>query len=265
MKAELKEMTLSRIYRQSNKIDGLILSRIRTGSQTDMDLEELNKRVQPQAPQGAVVLTPYRAIEAEFNNRGLDQCFGESFTFACTRTGTYKKKAPAGINTTLVLKMGCKVVIKANCPKGMYVNGDSGIFKGLDSRDRLIVLLDRTQDYIYVKQKKYEDPKQETKKGFDKETGEETEEIVIKTTGKFTQYPIKLGYASTIHSAQGATMQRVHLHLDRRRPFANGLLYVALSRVTDLRNLTISRPLEHDDNLVKENLWTKDEQGELNV
>ncbi len=251
---------LTKIFRQDNPIESLILSRIRTGSQTDLDLDAINERVLPQ-PKDALVLTPFTRVRDYVNQEGLEALRTRGFEFRCERTGTMKKKRFKGIPDVLVLKLGCRVVIKNNMNykvKGLMqriVNGETGTFRGVDKYERLIILRDRDHNEIYVKAKKFEDTP-------------EGKLITDKKTGVFRQYPIDLAYAMTMHGAQGSTLDRVHVELPppgndflRRTP---GLIYVGLSRVRAFKYLTLSRPLLHSDIVVSSSVLKSEEtQGEL--
>ena len=67
--------------------------------------------------------------------------------------------------------------------------------------------------------------------------------IDTETVGSFTQYPLRLAWAVTIHKAQGKTFDKVILDIGRGT-FAPGQLYVALSRCTSLEGLILKRKLE---------------------
>ncbi|MCK4523816.1 hypothetical protein KAU15_02720, partial [candidate division WOR-3 bacterium] len=65
------------------------------------------------------------------------------------------------------------------------------------------------------------------------------EYLQVKVLGEATQFPLKLGYAVTVHKSQGMTFPNMHFALDY--VFERGQTYVALSRATSLEGLTISQ------------------------
>jgi len=176
------------------------------------------------------------------------------------------------------LKVGCRVIIKQNVSVVIFgtrptehirvVNGDAGVFLGTTPGGNLAIKLDRNDETICLKKKKTEKIQYTTKIHKwvdDKGNKREDECISEKILGRFNQYPIKLAYAMTIHSAQGSTLERVHLMLGGK-PFTTGLTYVALSRIKCLKNLTINRLILHSDITVAKGLTTKlNGQGELNL
>jgi ATP-dependent exoDNAse (exonuclease V) alpha subunit len=70
--------------------------------------------------------------------------------------------------------------------------------------------------------------------------------VVETEVGNFVQYPLQLGYALTIHKAQGKTLDRVIVDIDRGA-FAHGQLYVALSRTRNKKDMLIKSRLTEDD------------------
>lgn len=254
---------LNKIFRQTNKIEGNILARIRTGNQTDSDLEVLNQRVgSPQC--GSTMLTPFVKTAESINVSMMESLLTRPYEFHATKTGTYKSKE-GPLRDVLKLKEGCRVVIKCNmktsvdAEEQIVVNGDTGVFEGIDKYDRMIILRDSDNEYVKVKAKKFE---LFTNTPIIDEDGNPG--LQEKVSGGFKQYPVDLGYAMTIDKAQGSTMANIHLVLPNpsngfwRRRY--GLLYVALSRVPSFSCLTLSRPILHTDVVVKKGLKKQGEQ-----
>lgn len=71
---------------------------------------------------------------------------------------------------------------------------------------------------------------------------EESKEIRETVEGTFTQYPLKLAWAITIHKSQGLTFEKAII--DAQAAFAHGQVYVALSRCKSLEGLILSTPIE---------------------
>lgn len=251
-----KSFTLTKIFRQQNATDGLILARIRTGTQTDLDLEHLNRNVTYYPPAGCTVLTPYIHRMNTKNECLLELNRNPLMVFEAEARGTYKQKKDKHLPypKVLHLKIGCRVIIRKNQSKkvGGYLqqtfNGDQGELLSIDKHERLVILLDRGEEVRISKVTETSGMKVRKKKNDD---GEETEELIPNKANSYKQYPIRLGYAITISASQGMTMDKVFLDLGSGLwDDAYGLLYVALSRVKSLKHLYLSRKLRHEDNKV---------------
>ena len=70
------------------------------------------------------------------------------------------------------------------------------------------------------------------------------EEVV----SSFKQFPLKLGWAVTIHKAQGLTLDSCSIDLGQGA-FATGQTYVALSRCKTLNSLNLYQELQVRDAL----------------
>lgn len=234
---------LSKIFRQESKVDGNLLIRVATGTSTPSDLSRLNENVRDKAPFDSIVLTTNNYRANQWNNQQLLKCSGQPFSFRAEKTGTAKKKS-FKLPEVLDLRIGCRVVIKTNDSfqkdtfKIEYVNGDQGIFLGVDKHDRLMIERFRDKEIVHVKRfSVYENKAKKTLDG----------DIRIEQVGEFKQYPVKLGYASTAHSAQGQTLHRVHIYLEKNPPKSKGSMYVMMSRVQSLENLSFNRPVQKED------------------
>ena len=238
----IRVCSLNHIFRQSNPIEANVLERIKVGSQTDMDLRLINSRV-GKPHNSAIILTPYRNRAAQINEDRLSVLSSREYVFEGTQKGDIDEVK--SMDRTLRLREGCRVIIKKNIRKKIrgemqhVVNGDTGTFVGMDKYQRLAIIRDSDSDYVYIGQEKESKFKHEI---------DEHGNIESKEVAYFKQYPVRLGYAMTIHSSQGLTLRRVHLELPGHvMKDWFGLLYVAVSRVTSLSGLTISRPLTHGD------------------
>lgn len=141
-------------------------------------------------------------------------------------------------------KIGAKVVMLRNDPEGNYQNGSMGIIT--ESRgDKILVRILKNDEIVAVE--KAEFPKYEYKTGMVDEkdlngnlTGKKRKKLIQSKIGAAYQYPMKLGYAVTIHKSQGQTYDAMNFDPEI---FATGQLYVALSRCKTAENIYLSKPL----------------------
>lgn len=136
------------------------------------------------------------------------------------------------------VKVGSKVLICANNPSRGYVNGDRGTVIGFNDKWVEVELQDKT---VKVEHHLWE--KVSYSKVGDK--------VVKNTTSSFYQMPLKMGWAVTVHKSQGMTLDSAAIHVGRGC-FSHGQLYVALSRVKDLSNLSFVKPLSIDNLIVRQ-------------
>lgn len=262
---DIEEHDLTKVFRQSNGSDAMILSRFRTGTQTAADIEEINKHVVDHVPFGSTVLASYRKRVDLHNDLGLSRLNTEEIVSTAKKKGCFthwsEKRLP--FPSVLTLKPGCRVIIKQNIKRkiGIYTqavfNGEQGVFIGLDKYKRLVVQMDRGDEVYLKKERKHNGKKTKVKEiclnpdaPSDQQVWEKKESLVEDDAHVFEQYPVRLGYAITIAASQGSTMKKVHLDLTDGI-FGVGDLYVALSRVSGgFENLTLSRKLRPSDNIV---------------
>jgi ATP-dependent exoDNAse (exonuclease V) alpha subunit len=135
----------------------------------------------------------------------------------------------------LVLKSGAKVMLLRNDPDKRWVNGTIARISRLEEK-RVWVEVDGEEHEV-------ERAAWESRRyAFDKDA----EKIVETVAGTFTQFPLRLAWALTIHKSQGLTLDKVYVDLGRGT-FAHGQAYVALSRCRSLDGLALARPLKPSD------------------
>lgn len=235
---DVKTYTLTRIFRQISRAEGELFSRIRTGQQSNLDLHILNRCV-GQALPCSVTLTPYVAVAKQANVCALNALCGQMFDFG-VQSKDWTGARPVD---PITLCRGARVVIKANGSWKVAgdhqscVNGDQGTYYGCDKHGRMLIDVDG-RGMINLPRKVWTQ--------YRAKIGKDNNLNHVKS-GQFKAFPVMLGWAMTIHAAQGSTLKRVYIDLPDRKPFTTGLLYVALSRVVALSGLRLSRAIRHSD------------------
>lgn len=250
----LPTIEFEKVYRQDELLFQNILNDIRGGACSLNDIKELNGRciVPNNVSDPIITLTPYNNNAKKINEEHLAEISSQEFTYTGILDGKFGKKGkdgevsdenlPAPLN--LKLKVGAQVMFTRNDSFGRWVNGTLGTVTEL-SEDKILVKVDETT--YEVGTDKWDSYEYE----FDKENKKLKKEIV----GSFTQYPLKLAWAITIHKSQGMTFDKMVLDLSRGT-FAAGQLYVALSRVRTLGGLFLTRPvriydIKKDDEIIE--------------
>lgn len=227
---------LEKIYRQTDDTFIGLLNKIRNNSVDDADLRSLNTRVgtTPSTGKGtlSVFLTPTNAKAAELNAQKLNVLTGDEKIFRAEIEGNCDKSSYP-TDDILSLKKGAQVMLLNNDSLGRWVNGTLAEVTGF------------LENVIEVK----------LENGMKEEVGPfgweifrydydvSKKKLTTETVGKFTQYPLKLAWALTIHKSQGKTFDHVTLDLDRGT-FAPGQLYVALSRCRSFEGLFLTKPVK---------------------
>lgn len=182
----------------------------------------------------AVVITPFRAVADRINQSRLAQIPETEITYNGIISGNFsEKETPAPME--LKLKMGALVVFVKNSDK--WHNGAMGIVKDLSAREITVQLLSGTREIVSVKPDKW------SKIEYSRD---ENNRLIEKEIGAYKQFPLMLGYAMTIHKAQGKTLDAVILDISRGA-FAHGQVYVALSRTRSKEDMHIASPLHERD------------------
>ncbi|MDR3208956.1 MAG: AAA family ATPase [Rickettsiales bacterium] len=182
----------------------------------------------------AVIITPYRRIADAINGARLSEIDAPEVLYRGKTEGNFEgRDLPSP--EELVLKVGTLVVFTKNDSKHRWHNGSMGIVKELGTAIKVKLL--GGNEIVEVKPEKWE--KMEYSHD---ELGKLTENEV----GSYTQFPLMLGYAMTIHKAQGKTLDAVIVDISRGA-FAHGQTYVALSRTRSARDMHIASELRPRD------------------
>lgn len=225
---------LEKIFRQKDDRFIHLLNAIRNETITEADMALLNQRVKPTFKSDAYVcLTPKNSEADDINTAQLNALKGKSFSTDARIDGIFGKEYYP-TRQTLIFKVGAQIMMVNNDPNGSWVNGTMGKIQGVekDATENVIIvqLEDGTEVEVYPH-------KWEINRFF-----LESETIKTEVMGSFTQYPLTLAWALTIHKSQGKTFQKVMLDMGRGA-FMPGQVYVALSRCTSLEGLILKKPL----------------------
>jgi ATP-dependent DNA helicase PIF1 len=231
---------LKKTYRQSDQFFVDLLTQIRIGRDLESVPQRFNEacRVTPHPPEGAVHLSPRNREVEQINQAKLAELASPESMYHGKLTGQFKReRLPAP--RELVLREGAQVMFTKNGRRSGWVNGTVGVVKKLRT-DEVDVLLDSGR-LVTVTAEAWNE--------FDYHWNAETREIEREIVGSYTQLPLMLGWAITIHKSQGKTIEKVHVDLGAGA-FETGQTYVALSRCRALEGLTMSRPLTRADVMV---------------
>jgi ATP-dependent DNA helicase PIF1 len=232
---DFKIVELEKIYRQKNQEFIDVLGKIRNGSTTQKDLDMLNTRFDPdfKEPEGSLFinLTTVNKKADEINADRLDSIEGHLWKYESVIEGDFKKSS-FPTEEVINLRIGSQLMLLNNDSDGRWVNGTVGILDSIKSDDENDTLIVRLSDGNLV------DVEPNTWDIFKFGYNKTTKKIISTSAGSFTQYPVKLAWAITIHKAQGKTFEKVILDLGRGA-FAPGQTYVALSRCVSLEGLVL--------------------------
>ena len=233
--SQIKTYELEKVYRQKDHVFLDLLNKIRLAEISQDDLFVINRRVisdRSEVPNQTIILSPTNRKVDSINNMNLENIKSDSFFYKSIQTGDFKEK-PA--DELLELKVGAQVMMVKNdlkYPK-RWVNGSIGI----------VHQLDENSIHVKIKKKVYNIPKDNWERfNYSIKDGEVKHEVVA----TYTQYPIKLAWAVTIHKSQGQTYENVIIDLDSGS-FAQGQTYVALSRATTLEGIYLTRAIRVSD------------------
>lgn len=227
---------LHHVYRQQDESFLKILNDIRDGHPTADDLKTLNSRYnpsfRPNANDDYIRLTTHNSKADDYNNYELLALKTPSYTFEAE---IEKEFPPSDYPTDmrLTLKAGAQVMFLKNDPKGRYYNGRIGHVTYVDER-QILVLCPGDEKAIEVEKEVWENTKYKL--------NDSTNQIESEVVGTFTQYPLRLAWAITIHKSQGLTFD--HAIIDAQLSFASGQVYVALSRCKTLEGMVLASPIE---------------------
>lgn len=229
---------LKHIYRQSDHVFINLLNKVRENKMDQAAVQQLNQRYKagfiPADDEGYITLTTHNSQSHRINDSKLNQLKSASQFYKAVVEGDFPEYSYP-TDSVLVLKIGAQVMFVKNDPsyEKLYYNGKIGTVVNLNDVGAEIQCKDDANT-IWVGSAEWENSKYSL--------NDETQEIEEKVVGKFTQLPLKLAWAITIHKSQGLTFDKAII--DARQSFAHGQVYVALSRCRSLEGLVLSTPIE---------------------
>lgn len=230
---------LTRVFRQQDERFVKLLSDIRIGNSLESTVSVINTCCLNQiniADNGAITLTADNASANRINNRKLDLLQGEPVEFEGVISGRFnieENRLPSP--RILKIKAGARVMFTKNDTNHRWVNGTSGtVVKCTES----IITVQTSGGVFDVKRENWET----LQYVFNENSGK----IVAETIGTYTQFPLMLAWAITIHKSQGKTLDSVFIDLGTGA-FAEGQVYVALSRCKTMDGISLRRPLRISD------------------
>ena len=235
--AAVISIELQHIYRQKNADFIKILNEIRNDQLSETSAKVLNNRYQPvfspHKDEEYITLTTHNNRASLINDSELNKLTTKNYFFKAEVSGKFNENAYPN-DEKLALKVGAQVMFIKNdsSPEKRYYNGKIGIITAI-SRENVTVQCANEIDEIVTEKEQWDT----VNYSIDEKTKELKEDIV----GSFSQIPLRLAWAITIHKSQGLTFNKAII--DAEASFAHGQTYVALSRCTSLEGLVLKTPI----------------------
>ena len=229
---------LKHVYRQADPYFIEKLNRIRTNSDHEDAVTELNQLCQRDnyAGESILILTATNRHAEGYNQRNLSKIPQPSKTYVGVIEGKFgltEERLPAPME--LVLKPSAQVMVTKNV--GGVVNGTIGNVQSLDDHSVTIRTLEDNRQVTLVKEKW---------ERYTYKWNPSAGKISTQVVGTYEQVPLMLGWAITIHKCQGLTMDSVFIDLGSGA-FAPGQTYVALSRCRTIDGISFAKPISMRD------------------
>lgn len=226
------------VYRQRDATFAEMLAKIRDGEGAGEAVRVLNEQcVGRTLTSRHLILVPTRKAAAAENEARLAELPGPERTYTARREGTFETAADDRLPAPpqLALRKGAQVMFVRNDAERRWVNGTLGEVKELHDAAVRVRLEDGSS--FEVERIEWQDVRYALGETKDDQT---RKSIVEEVAGTYEQFPLMPAWAVTIHKAQGLTLARVLVDFDRGA-FAEGQVYVALSRCQTLEGLSLRR------------------------
>ena len=242
---DLVSIELQKVYRQTDKVFINVLDHIRNNTVNSSDLQLLNTLYGTQIEQSEadmyITLATRRDNVDYINDKKLAELPGEPVSLHGEIKGDFPESS-LPTSQELTLKPGAQIIFIKNDFDRRWVNGTIGVISGFDPMEETI--------YIITDDGKEVDVKRESWRNIRYKYNKEKKQVEEEELGTFTQYPIRMAWAITVHKSQGLTFSRVVIDFTGG-VFAGGQTYVALSRCTALEGIQLKKPVSRADIFVR--------------
>ena len=244
---------LKHIYRQNDDVFINILNEVRNNKLSTDSIITLNERYdpkfEPKHDEGYIILTTHNFRANDMNDKAFSSLSSKRVNYKAVIEGKFAEYSYPCLER-LALKEGAQVMFTKNdgSPEKLFFNGKIGRVTTL-KRNEVTVLCDDNTEITVTP---------ETWENISYAINPETKEIEETIEGSFTQIPLKLAWAITIHKSQGLTFEKAVI--DAGESFAHGQTYVALSRCKTLEGIVLKTEIK-DSSIINDRRVTSFTKG----
>lgn len=240
-KAEFHKMRFTKVFRQTDLEYIDFLNRVKNGASTFDDIKWFNEKTKGPlfGLNDAINVVTTNAQALDINNSALSAINSPIEVYDAKIEGTFDPRN-TNIPERIEIKYGARIMTLVNNPEAGYYNGTCGNFLRkveTDNGPALKIRLDDGKE-VFVSRMNFSNVRYE----YDSKSST----VGDKVMGTFSQFPLKLSFAVTVHRCQGMTFDKMNLDFGRGT-FASGMSYVALSRCRTLDGIRLKRPLSKSD------------------